>query len=339
MTVLSDLPIEILTNIMSAVVDKDNSVPFLCSMSTLCHAFHQTLPSFIFNNYEIKFENLPMELVNPAKHILLMRSLKENPSLSSHIHEMRIDWKRGDQETHRLVNELLGLLTNLKSLSIFAKDDKESFQPHFLKVNSMPLLKNVTLDDEQLSMENIKQYLVLESVEKMKIASYIPGSFSKSAEMDGKTSPLLSLDIDENFHIPLDSLRGILEICPRIKSLRLGLPGKGIPGSARYDMLDDPVKETTPLSPIRLSQTLAVARTSLQRLELLVCGCLWPSIARTRMDLSMISALTYISCPSKCLFPDVWGTLYTSRTWLYRMLPSGLESLAVNIPAPKHFPC
>lgn len=329
MTALPDLPIEILTNIMSLVIGEGNPIPFLCSISTLGRIFHHTLRAFIFNKIEIKSELLFTE--GPAKYTLLMRSLKENPSLAGLVHEIKIEWKRGVQETYRLVNELLCLLTNLKSLHLFAEDYEESFQPYFLKVNSMPFLKNVVLDDEYLSMENIQQYLVLESVEKMKIASYFPGSFSNSSEMRGRTSRLLSLDVDENFHIPLESLHEILKICPRIESLRLAIPGKGKSGSERYYLVDGPYKlVTTPLSPLQLSGALVVASNSLQRLEILACECQWPSIDKTRMDLNLMSALKYISCPAKCFFSETLGQSYASRQGLYKLLPPGLEELRVR---------
>jgi hypothetical protein len=123
-----DLPSEILTKILSSIVGECRQFQKLscaCRLSILCRRFRLLLRPLIFRKIIINVS------LSPAKCVLLLRTLKENPDLSHMIHLLDISWNIGDADTgdHERANELLGALPYLRELSVKADWDKIPFQP------------------------------------------------------------------------------------------------------------------------------------------------------------------------------------------------------------------
>jgi hypothetical protein len=231
-------------------------------------------------------------------------------------------WRRADQAIHERANKLLEALPWLETLSIRAEWDEEPFYPRFFEVNTMPNLREFTLFDPRLTIDNMQRYMALGPIEHVTIWCRFLGVplWLKSL----KHSPVLTLDLDRNHHIPAEVLLEVLKWCPRIRKLRCALPGLGvlvvIGGTTR--------KMATPLSPLGLSKALASAQNSLQNLEFLVCPCKWPSQENSKMDLSMMRVLRSITCQAQCFFAS--GESYSARSGLYKLLPRSVAELIVS---------
>jgi hypothetical protein len=109
----------------------------------LCRRFHLLLRPLIFKKIAINVS------LNPAKCVLLLHTLKENPDLSQIIHLFDISWSDADADTgdHERANELLGALLYVRELSIKADWDKIPFQPRFLSANALTGLKIISILD------------------------------------------------------------------------------------------------------------------------------------------------------------------------------------------------
>jgi hypothetical protein len=260
---------------------------------------------------------------NPIQCALLIRSLDENPELRGMVHHVGLFWKRGDKVVHDRANEILEALPSLKSLYLHASLDEDPFDPRFLEVNPLPHLRKINILDLQLTIENMRRYMVLTHAEHITVRSTFSWGPPQSTNIIQSTSPVLFLDLDSSHHIPPEVLRGVLKWCPRIRKLRCALSGYGFPDPIGGDTL----RMHTSLSPRDLSEALASAQDSLRELEFLRCPCKWPGQANSRMNLSMMKVLKSISCPAECFFSP--NAVYVARPGLYKLLPASLEELSV----------
>lgn len=322
MAVIEDVPPEILSKILLHVINGlyvHQRARFMCSLSTLSRQFYFVLQPLIFRRVHIAFQP------GPARCALLFRSLNEDPSLIEMVHDLGVSWLLPVREKpNNEADELLKILTSLRSLLIHSKWNHEHFPTQFLDVNPMRNLTTVTLRGLQLTPDDIRKYLVLDHVEHMTIGCPFVGDFSESIDIDGKTSRLLSLYIHSASHIPPELLLNILKICPKIVELRCAPPGRGV----QQGLDDSTLRLGDRLSPELISKALSPSKSTLQRLELVPSPCEWPGHDGSRMDLSMMKALRYIHCPSQCFF--IPRTPFNTRVGLYGLLPSCLEELSVR---------
>ncbi|KAF4633560.1 hypothetical protein G7Y89_g4558 [Cudoniella acicularis] len=256
------------------------------------------------------------------KPALFVRSLKENPELVEMVHVMGVGWRAGDRDLNHEVNDFLRDLPSLRGLQIWAELDEEHFVPHFLETNPMRHLTSMRLNDKQLTIDIIKKCLFLKHLQYLTLVCKFPGTYSPLISAEKKTSQLLSLVLEEDSHIPPEILRGVLRICPEIKTLQCALPGRSVPNQFVWF---DSTKLASIFSPVLISNALATAQNTLQKLELHICLCEWPGHDDSRVNLNMVKALRHVDCLVKCFF--ISGALCKTRVGLYKLLPASLEEL------------
>ncbi|RDL34432.1 uncharacterized protein BP5553_07560 [Venustampulla echinocandica] len=149
MAVLQDVPFEILTKILTFVVDRPyQRLSFVCSLSNLSRQFYHVLRPLIFKKVWILFGP------GRAEFALFFRSLKEDPALIEMVQDIAVDWIEpfGDEPTS-YADDLLKVLLSLRTLSINAKWSADCFPSQFLDINPMRNLRTVKLHGRQLKRQ------------------------------------------------------------------------------------------------------------------------------------------------------------------------------------------
>lgn len=225
---ISDLPVEILTQIISILVEEIDldyltlRAIHLCSLSTVSRQFAFTMRPFIFKKAVVQWE--------PRGDIPFMRSVRENPDLAGMVHSLEIDSRYGGkylkttaafEELYKLVGNLQNLHTLSISVSLAA----------YLDLDRLGSLRTIKLTGFGVwRTEEIWRLMAFGNLENMSFvipAAYASNSHLASKESLGRTPQLLSLNMgDREFHILPTSLHNILEICPKIQNLRMYLPGE-----------------------------------------------------------------------------------------------------------------
>ena len=162
MAILQDVPVEVLTKILTFAMDElepFEETAFMCALSKLSPQFYFVLQPLIFKKVGL--------FIKPGSvaYALFLRSLKESPDLVEMVLEMAVGWSEAGKDVHANANELLKVLSGLRTLSIRARWDKDCFSPEYLDVNPMKNLKTIKLWDLQLTMESIQRYLLLDNIE------------------------------------------------------------------------------------------------------------------------------------------------------------------------------
>jgi hypothetical protein len=313
---LLDLPNEIIFKILSIVASECPKF-FLRSLSISSRRFSLLLRPLIIRRLRFCLDSDR----HLAKYALLMRTLDENPELKSMVHSVTLCWIQPDEDIYEKTNKMLENVPKLRSLDIHV-GGAGSGHRYPSSLNHMPDLREIMISEPRLMLEDLQKYMVLTHAEHIIIQSRLTRSSSISKDIIKRTSPVLTLGLEPPNHISPETLRDILEWCPKIEALRCALPGHG------FVSYTSPTRMDTSLSPMALSQALAPARDSLRELEFHVCSCHWPGQANSRMDLSMMRVLKYISCPAECFFSP--NAVYVARIGLYKLLPAGLEELTVS---------
>lgn len=341
---LQDFPNEILTKIFSQIAGYS-----AFELSTLSRFFYKLMRPIIyqrkinicFGDPEITFQSSWLQRAKNAQPprapdttyrcLLLLRSVKENPDIGPLIAEVEFQWEVVLEEINsvEMANQLLKTLPNLKTLVIQAKRWQISIDsyPHFLEVNSMLMLKDVTLFDKQLTTNTVNRYLSLPHLQKLAIRCGLNGSYEEVDETLHNSS-LRVLDLSGGYHTRAEIVHAIFKSHSKITSFYGTL--FGTEKYSEYSRTSGYIASL--LSPVEISDTMAPLQNSLERLELQLCVCKWIDRGHdgTRMDLSMMNNLRILQCPSKCFFPPQVGGVAPSRAGLYKLLPPNLEELTVS---------
>ncbi|KAH6670010.1 hypothetical protein B0J14DRAFT_597658 [Halenospora varia] len=321
---LTEMPVEVLNHIFSFIADpsireynaQKSRERCLSAISKACRCFHTIIQPLLFDNIIMGFGR------GPTKAVQLMRSLEENPELVKRVRNMTIHFAYSGATPHNNGNELLKVVSDVQCLTIHTVFGEAPFEPRFLDTNPMLGLRTLKVLDNQLGMKGIQKYILIPQVQQFAFACPFLGKFPETTQE--QTSNLLTLDLDLNnhFHIPTNTLGKVLGMCPQIKHLRCAIPGNGIlQGRNNHTVGVD-----SPVSPKKISEVLAHAQNSLEKLEFVHCECRWGSHDNSKMDLSMMKTLKYIHSPH-------WffgtGYEYGIKSGLYTFLPASLEELSV----------
>ncbi|KAH8657060.1 hypothetical protein BGZ60DRAFT_434714 [Tricladium varicosporioides] len=319
---LSEMPVEVLNNIFSFIAGpplgkydvQKRRAHCLSAISKVCRCFHTIIRPLLFDNITISFGR------GPTKAVQLMRSLEEHPELVKRVRNITVYFGYSGKVSHSNGNELLKVVSDVQCLTINTIYGDAPFKPHFLDKNPMSKLRTIKVFDDQLRMTGMQEYIRIPQVQQFSFACPFLGEFPQTEK---QTSNLLALDLDIQFHIPANTLGKVLSMCPRIKHLRCAIPGNRTLDGRN----NQTIGVSSPVSPKEISEALANAQDSLEKLELVHCECRWGGHDNSKMDLSMMKTLKYIYSPHW-----VFGTGYEYgiKSGLYKFLPASLEELSIH---------
>jgi hypothetical protein len=256
-----------------------------------------------------------------------IRSVRENPVFASKIRSIQLKiYPTFPVEVNEVVNDanfVLEKLINLQKMRIVSQYSKIPFPPRFVETNPLYALTEVSLDDTQLRVETIAEFMFLENIKTMKIAhisnlymARLPRKFV------GRVSPLENLELDPTFHFRSPE-RVLVEMLKWPKNLRhicCPLPADRSGGEGR---------ERSVLSAANLEHILLSAEDCLEELELIEHGRPWQTYSHSNMDFSRLKVLKMLCCPIQCLAPPDSRTCTTVVPEIYKLLPRSLEILQV----------
>ncbi len=323
---LLDLPGDILSEIVAyCLVPKPSSsgksiIGRKCHIAQLSPQFYQAVQHHLLR--DIRLSLYRDDCYYSAGHQFI-HSVKENPAFASRVRSIkltiyltlpiRIDKIADD------AHKLLERLPNLKKLEIVSHHNKIPFRPGFLGFNRMRALADVSLDDTELRLEDIADYMFLENIKSIRIAHikeeevvYLPEKFV------GRVSTLESLDLDPVPHLSLQVLEEMLKWPKNLRKLRFMLPFDFREGTTIQNAISAP----------GIEEALLAVQDSLEGLELVKHGRDFQDYTGLNLNFSRMRVLKKLCCPVECFASRNASSIVMAQ--MYKLLPESLEILRVR---------
>lgn len=294
---LSDLPNEILCEVLSYIVEK----PVLCQLARTSHRFSELIRPFMTE--DIDFTKFKVAS-NARRYLSLILSIKRDPSIARSVRTVTM-FTSPEDHVSNLSHILLGMLPELRTLKFCNITVSDNTYPLFFHINPMPTLRNIIFDGPTVGGNTLWKLMTLQGLENITVNAIVVFDTSPPSDRKRRTSPVLSLDLGQD-SLSAKFVRELLT-CPRaLKKLRCSVPW------CHHS-------STTPFA-----QTLEPTRHSLTELVLAPCSIYWDL---PRIDLSDFGLLRVLEVASCCL--EVVRPC-EARIGVYKSLPPSLQELRVK---------
>ena len=341
MVCLTELPSEILVEIFSHLSDNRR----LLRRATQCRLLTGPIRQALYRHVILSFD-----ATNRNNLDLFIRSLQETPSLGLMVRSLWLSWsdtpwsdtpRRDSNVVSSHVTLLLKLLMNLRSVKLQRSIDSEldtCSQILQKNPNTMSNLRELTLGDSRLTIDDFVKCMFLDNLETLRFFSLkdpaLVTAKSLPLELNGNSS-VSYLDLG-TIRFPATALASIMQWPRRLKRLRTTLTGfVELPNAHQHHSIRQPGVN---FSPETLGSILAPTRDSLEALEILPeKHCFWPPHDGTQLNLIAFSSLKQVIIPSDCYWPSnlngKWKS-HSDRNGIHLLLPESLVQLEVCILPP-----
>ena len=337
MLLLTELSNDILLSILFYLtIDR----PTLCALAASSRRFYSLTPPYIYHNINLRvhYSNPAHEFSKQFEHF--QRTINERPPLASLVQKLHLVWFKEQPRTKRiaqsgaLINRLLAKLYRLRELELTAFGSVNlHFEPQFLGQNDLKYLRILRINDRNLQVDDIVEYLLSKNLKALHIMDMDTRSsrteilLHPSHHAQHASSLSLSTLSLGRFHLPQKTLLELLQLFPNLENLDCWIPGDEF--FSTYTITHQRPMESA-LSPAHITLALEPIQHSLLHLNLEDgLGTQWPRNDGSRMNLSSFICLKVLKARAECFFAA--NTPSGMRKGVYELLPSSLEELHVRV--------
>ncbi|KAF2174978.1 hypothetical protein K469DRAFT_684821 [Zopfia rhizophila CBS 207.26] len=335
-TLLPDLPADILHIILEFLYSKDKSRSDVINLALTCRALLNFARQYIARDVAI----IPHSASKEFK--LFRRSVTSNPAYGKYVRSLTFSGGDSDSDIRSWkIRRMLKHLPSLHSLDLRGLNDDQA-KP-LLFSSKFPLLSgHLPLRDTVqhleigggLDLEQISKLVSYPAIRKWRFWNL--DDFSCYSKFPRNSTVHLEELVFEYSQIGFPLIENILRHSYQLKILECNVP---IPRSAKessprgddeYSSWASEAQMDIHFSTIQVGYVLSHVAKTLRKLTLFTKEQIWDKHDGTRLDLSSFLELKEVTISAMCVVAPLPDKL--SRQGLYKLLPTAIESLKLHFP-------